>query len=93
MELDRRHLDRPDDAGELGDAELVGMQAVAGEVEADRLDPGRGPGGRLVHLRSIDALGEAVEHARPVAQRVDDAGAHREVVVGEVELGLARSEK
>ena len=36
-----------------------------------------------------DALGEPVQHAGPLAQRVDDAVAHREVVVDQVELGLA----
>ena len=46
VELDGRHLDRPDDVGELGHAELVGVQSVAGEVQPHRLDP------RAAHRRA-----------------------------------------
>jgi hypothetical protein len=35
-------------------------------------------------------LGEAVQHARPLEQRVDDAGPDGQVVVDEVELRRAR---
>ena len=91
VELDGAHLHRPDDVGEPGHAQLVGVQAVAGEVQPHRLDPRRRPARQplLVHLVAGDAVGEAVQHARPLAQRVDDAVADREVVVDEVELGLA----
>ncbi len=40
-------------------------------------------------LVPVDAFGETVEHARPLAQRVDDPGTDRQVVVDEIELGLA----
>src|SRR5690606_32033218 len=37
----------------------------------------------------VHPVGEAVEHARPLAQGVDDAGSDGHVVLREVELGLA----
>ena len=43
----------------------------------------------LVDLLAVDAVGEAVQHARPLAQRADDPVADAQVVAGEVELGLA----
>ena len=91
MELDGAHLHRPRDVGEPGDAQLVGVQAVAGEVQPHGLDPRWRTARKslLVHLVPGDAVGEAVQHAGPLAQRVDDAVADREVVVDQVELGLA----
>ena len=52
VELDRRHLHRPDHLGQLGHAQLVGVQAVAREVQPHGLDPGRRAGRQplLVHL-------------------------------------------
>ena len=41
VELDGAHLHRPGDVGQPGDAQLVGVQAVAGEVQPHRLDPRR----------------------------------------------------
>ena len=43
----------------------------------------------LVHLVAGHAGGEAVQHARPLVEGADDAVADAEVVVDEVELGLA----
>src|SRR5690606_31503459 len=76
VELDRRHLDRPDHLGQLGHAQLVGVPAVAGEAQPDGLDPGRCAPGHalLVDLLALDPGGEAVQHAGPLAQRGDDAG-------------------
>ena len=90
VELDRRHLHRPHDRGELGDAQLVG-RAPGREADLGRLDPVRRALGQplLVDLLAVDALGIAVQHARPLAQRADDAVPDRQVVVDEVELGLA----
>ena len=91
VELDGGHLHRPEDLGDLGDAELVGGAVPAGEVHLHGLQPRRRAGrdALLVHLLAGHAGGEAVQHAGPLAQRVDDPVAHREVVVGEVPLGLA----
>ena len=91
MELDRRHLHRPDHVGRMGHAELVGVAVVAREVHAYGLDPRRGAVRQplLVDLLAVDAVGEAVQHARPVVERVDDPVGHAQVVVGQVELGLA----
>ena len=52
---------------------------------------GGAPGGHplLVHLLAADAGREAVHHARPLAQGVDDARPDAEVVVDEVELRRA----
>ena len=91
VELDGRHLHGPDDVGQLGDAQLVGRAVVARERHPHRLQPRRRPVRHplLVHLLAGHALGEPVHHARPLAQRVDDPVAHRQVVVDQVELGLA----
>ena len=43
----------------------------------------------LVDLLAVDAAREAVQHARPLAQRADDPVADAHVVAGQVELGLA----
>src|SRR5690606_38547491 len=43
----------------------------------------------LVHLGAGDALGVAVQHRGPVAQRPQDALADGDVVLRQVELGLA----
>ena len=43
----------------------------------------------LVHLVAGQSLGEAVQHARPLEERVDDARADGEVVLDQVELGRA----
>jgi hypothetical protein len=42
-----------------------------------------------VDLLPLTPGGKSVQHARPLAQRVDDAGTDAEVVVDEVDLGLA----
>ena len=81
---------RPHHGGELGDAQLVGG-ASGREADLGGLDPlGRAlrqP--LLVDLLAADALGIAVQHARPLAQRPHDPVAHRQVVLDQVELGLA----
>ena len=90
VQLDGAHLHRPDDGAELGRAQLVGVQVVPREVQPHRLDPVgcslRQP--LLVDLGAAHALGEAVQHGRPLAQRPQDPVADGEVVVREVELGL-----
>ena len=58
VELDRRHLHRPDHVGQLGHAQLVGVQAVAGEVDPHRLQPRRRAGR---HPLLVDLL---AAHAR-----------------------------
>ena len=91
VELDRRHLHRPDDAGQLGHAQLVGGALPPREEQLDGLDP-LGCSGRqalLVHLVARQALGEAVQHARTLEERVHDPVADGEVVLDEVELGRA----
>ena len=91
VELDGAHLHGPDDVREVGGAELVGVQPVAGEVQPHRLEPRRRAAGDalLVDLGAVDAVGEAVQHRRPLAQGVEDPVADGDVVVREVELGLA----
>ena len=91
VELHGAHLHRPGHVGEPGDAQLVGVQAVAGEVQPHGLDPrGRSPRkSLLVHLLARHPVGEAVQHARSLAQRVEDAVTDRQVVPHQVELGLA----
>ncbi len=93
MELDRRHLHRPDHARELGDAQLVGVAAVTGEGQPDGLHPvgGAGRDALLVHLVAVDPAREAMQHARPLPQRADDPVADADVVAREVELRLAAS--
>ena len=89
VELHRRHLHRPDDAAQLGDAQLVGGALPPREEQLHGLDPVGGAGGQalLVHLVAGQALREAVQHAGPLEERVDDAVADGEVVLDEVELG------
>ena len=72
-------------------AQLVGGAVPAREVHAHRLDPvGRAAGeALLVHLLAGDAGGEAVQHARPVPQRPHRPVGDGDVVLREVELGLA----
>ena len=91
VQLDGAHLHRPDDLRELGRAELVGVEVVAGEVEAHRAHPVGGSlrQALLVHLGAGDALREAVEHRRSLPERAQDAVADGQVVVREVELRLA----
>ena len=91
MELDRGHLHGPDDVGGVLDTQLVGGAVPAGEVHLHRRHPLRGPLGQplLVDLLAGDAGGEAVQHARSVAQRTNDAVGDGQVVAGQVELGLA----
>jgi hypothetical protein len=92
MELDRGHLDRPDHARELGHAELVGGAVPSREVQPHRLQPRRRAGWDplLVHLVAGQSLGEAVQHAGPLVERVDDPVPDREVVLHQVELGGPR---
>ena len=92
VELDRRHLDRPDDRRQLGHAQLVGVQPVAGEVDADRLQPPRHATGHplLVDLLAAEAGRETVQHARPLAEGVHDARTNGEVVVRQVQLRRPR---
>ena len=91
VKLHRRHLDGPDHAAQLGHAQLVGCAAEAREVDVHRLDPVRRAlrEALLVHLRPVDAVREAVQHARALAQRADDPVPHAHVVLREVELRLA----
>ena len=91
MELHRGHLHRPQHAGQLGDAQLVGVPAVAREAHPHRLQPRRRAAGHplLVHLLAGHPGGKPMQHARPLAQRPDDPLPHRQVVAGQVELGLA----
>ncbi len=76
---------------ELGHAQLVGGAPEPREVDLDRLDPvgGARRDPLLVDLLAVDAGREAVQHARPLAQRADDPVADGDVVVREVELRLA----
>jgi len=89
MELHGRHLHRPDHRRELGDAQLVGSAVPAREVQPHGLQPRRRPvrDPLLVDLLTGQPLGEPVQHARPFAQRPDDAVTDREVVGRQVELG------
>ncbi len=92
VKLNRRHLHGPDHAGQFGDAQFVSGAAPAREEKLDRLDPWRRPSGQpfLVHLVASESLGETVQHAGTLKQRVDDAGANRQVVVDQIELGRSR---
>src|SRR3954454_8436002 len=89
MELDRRHLYRPDHLGQLGDAQLVGVQPVPRKVQSTVSEPLRCTGRHalLMDLVAGDSGREAMQHARALPQRVDDPVADAEVVVDEVELG------
>ena len=91
VELHGGHLHRPQHAGQFGDAQFVGVPAVAREVHPDGLHPRRRAvrDPLLVHLLAGHAGREPVQHAGPLAQRPDDAVAHRQVVAGQVQLGLA----
>jgi hypothetical protein len=90
VELDGGHLHRPDDAAQLGHAELVGVPVVARKVHPHRLQP-RGSAVRhplLVDLLAGDSLGEPVHHARPLEERAHDAVPDGQVVLDQVQLGL-----
>ncbi|GEM_PF-6928332 len=91
MEFHGRHLHRPHHAGQFGDAQFVGVPAVAGEVHPHRLQPRRRAvrNPLLVYLLPGDPGGEPVHHARPLTQRAHDAIADRQVIADQVELGLA----
>ena len=58
---------------------LVGVPAVAGKVQPNRLEPGRSTTRHpfLVHLLPGDPGREPVQHARPLPQRAHDPVAHR----------------
>jgi hypothetical protein len=90
MELDRRHLHRPDHVRRMIDAELVGVPVEARKVHPHGLDPRWCAVGQplLMHLLSIDAIGETVQHAGPVVESVDDAVGDRKVVLSKIKLGL-----
>src|SRR5580704_12237751 len=87
VELDGRHLDGPQHAGQFGDTQLVGVPAVTRELHPDGLQPRRGAirNPLLVHLPPTRHTPrhpgrEAVHHARPLPQCAHDAVADRQVV-------------
>ena len=89
MEVERREVRRPHHLRHLRHAERVGVPS-RGERDAHRLDP---LGSLLGDALLVDRLRRgtvrvALEIRRPVAERPDDAVAHRAVVLHEVELRL-----
>jgi hypothetical protein len=91
VELDGRHLHRPGHVRDLGDAQFVGGPVVARELHPHGLHPVRSAVRQplLVHLLAGHAVGEPVQHARPLPQRAHDPVSDRQVVLHQVELGLA----
>src|SRR5215212_10168596 len=91
MELHRRHLHRPDHIGQMIDTKLIGIAIEARKVYAYGLDPRRRAMWQpfLMHLFAVDAIGEAVQHAWPVIEGIDDAVGDGKVVPSKVKLGLA----
>ena len=100
VEGDRAHLGRPSDHRQLGRTDLVG-RAAGRELDASRLDVVRCPLGDALLVEGVPAaalaggegqagqhpLGPALERGRPVLECAHDAGADREVVGDDVELG------
>src|SRR5215211_9062208 len=91
MELHRRHLHGPDDVRDVIDAKLVGVSIEAREVHAYGLDPRRRAMWQplLMNLFAVDTIGEAVQHARSVIERIDDAIRDRQVIPSKIKFGLA----
>ena len=91
MELHRRHLHCPDHVRQMIDAKLIGIAIEARKVHAYGLDPRRRAMRQpfLVNLFAVDAIGEAVQHARSVIEGIDDAVRDREVVPSKIKFGLA----
>ena len=90
VELDRGHLHGPDHIRQLGTHSSSAVRPD-GKRHLDRLQPvgralGHAASGRSSRRR---CRREAVQHARPLVQRPDDALADGDVVVGQVELGPA----
>ncbi len=94
MKVDHGEIRRPGDLRQLGHAELVGVTA-GGERDARRLDPLRAllRHALLIDLLALDPVGEAAELGGALAQRPHDPVAHRQVVVDEIALGVARGRK
>ena len=90
MEHDRAEIGRPRDRGDLGHAQLVGV-TPGREGDPCRLEPFGVVRWRplLVDRLALDAVGEPLHRARPLEQRLHDAGPYRDVVVDQVKLGLA----
>ena len=85
MEFHGGHLHRPDDAGKIGDAQLVGVP-TRGELHPNSFYPWRRATGEplLMHLVAVDPARESVQHAGPFPQRANDSVAHAQVVAREV---------
>jgi hypothetical protein len=77
----------------MSHAELVGVAIEARKVHPYGLDPRRRAVRQpfLMHLLAVHAIREAVQHARPVVERVDNAVGNREVVASKIKFGLPAS--
>jgi hypothetical protein len=73
------------------DAQLVGVSIEARKVHPYGFDPWRRPMRQsfLMDLFAVDAIGKAVQHARPVIEGIDDAVGDRDVVPSKIKFGLA----
>ena len=73
MELDGRHLHRPDHVRQLDHAQLVGVEPVAGEVDPHGLQPRprTSPDPVLVNVLAADPVREAVPRAGKTSAIVD----------------------
>ena len=90
VEDHRAEVRGPGDRRDLGHAQLVGV-AARRERDARGLEPLgmvlRHP--LLVDRLALDAVRKSLQRAWPLEQRTHDARAYRQVVVDQVELGLA----
>ena len=90
MEIDAGQVDDPQELGGVAQDDLVGG-APGGKAELDGLDPVRPLLRRplLVEELLVDAVDVALEDERPAAGRLQRRPGDRQVVVGQVELGVA----
>src|SRR5665213_1599308 len=90
VEDDGPQVGGPGNGRHLGHAQLVGV-ATRRKRDTGGLEPLgvvlRDP--LLVDRLALDAVGESLQRARPLEERMHDARTYRQVVVDQVELGLA----
>ena len=90
MQLEARQVGHPDQRGGITRHDFLG-RAAGRKRQLDHLDPRRPRlgGALLVERLVVDAVGESQQHVRPPARPAQRAVGHRDVVAGEIQLGVA----
>ena len=90
VKAETSQIHRPDEMGKICDDQCPRLGAV-GRLHDGGVQPfGRAVGNALLEeVRAVSAVGEALQQHRPIAHLAHDCIANREVVLHEIELGIA----